>query len=130
MQTVVSVKNPIGSAITPPGHELDHFSTLTSRFLDVADKCLAFVNRYIGIADKRRQLVHDIAGHKPFITPMPGHSDVVDGLAIDLQRAQAPRDQCLRTDMRSRASYSDPVEILNAFFLRQLRTDLHKQLGL
>ena len=99
MQTVVSVKNPIGSAITPPGGELDHFSTLASRFLDVADKRLALVNRYVGIADKRRQLVHNIAGHKPFITPMPGHPDVVEGLAIDLQRAQAPRDQCLRTDL-------------------------------
>src|SRR5580693_829966 len=110
MQTVVSVKNPIGSAITtPPGRELDHFSTLASRFLDVADKHFAFVNRYVGIADKSRQLVHDIAGHKPFITPMPGHSDVVDGLAIDLQRAQAPRDQCLRTDLRSWARHSDPV---------------------
>src|SRR3984957_15247339 len=99
MQTVVSVKKPIGSAITPPGLELDHFSTPASRFLDVADKRLAFVNRYVGIADQRRQLVHDIAGHQPFITPMPGHSDVMEGLAVDLQRAQAPRDQCLRTDL-------------------------------
>jgi hypothetical protein len=85
--------------MTPPGRELDHFSLLASRFLDVTDKRLAFVNRYIGIADKGRQLVHDIAGHKPFITPMPGHSDVVDSLAIDLHRAQAPRDQCFRLDV-------------------------------
>src|SRR5580700_4893555 len=99
MQTVVSVKNPIGSAITPPGRELDHCSTLASRFLDVAHKRLAFVNRYVGIADQRRQLVDDLALHEPFITPMPGHSDVVDGLAIYLQRAQAPRHQCLRADM-------------------------------
>src|ERR1700678_665293 len=99
MHTVVSVKKPIGSAITPPGRKLHHFSTLASPFLDVAYERLAFVDRYVGIADQRRQLVYNIAGHQPFITPMPGHSDVVDGLAIDLQRAQAPRDQCLRTDM-------------------------------
>src|SRR5258708_16600962 len=44
-------------------HRLWHTAS-RSLLLDVADERLAFVNRYVGIPDKRRHLVDDIAGHE------------------------------------------------------------------
>src|SRR5688572_11657615 len=61
-------------------HGLGHRSLLTPalRPLDVADERLAFVHRYVRIADERRQLVDDVAPGQAFVTPMPRHSHLVD----------------------------------------------------
>src|SRR2546425_6872858 len=69
MQTVVSVKNPMGSGI--------------SRLLHVADEGLAFVDRYVGVADPGGEVVDDVAGDQPHPAPVPRHADVMDGLAGD-----------------------------------------------
>src|SRR5438034_569694 len=64
MQTVVSVKNRMGSGI--------------SRLLHVADECLAFVDRHIGVTHPGGDIVDHIPGGEPHPTPVPGHADMVD----------------------------------------------------
>src|SRR3989442_9130990 len=51
MQTVVSVKNPMGSGI--------------SRLLHVADERLAFVDRHIGVTHPGGEIVDHISGGEP-----------------------------------------------------------------
>src|SRR6202022_1543129 len=110
-------------------HRFRHTNSRSS-LLDVADERLSLVNRHVGIAAKRRQLIDDIAGAEAFATPGPRHSDMMDGPAIDLERTKAACDEGFRSDLRSRARDAHPVEILNSLFLRQLRADLHQQLRL
>src|SRR5256885_2951154 len=73
MQTVVSVKNPMGSGI--------------SRLLHVADERLAFVDRHVGISDPRGQIVDHVPRGEPHPAPVPRHADVMDTLAGDLHHA-------------------------------------------
>src|SRR2546427_2116007 len=61
MQTVVSVKNPMGSGI--------------SRLLHVADEGLAFVDRYVGVADPGGEVVDDVARAQTHPTPVPRRSE-------------------------------------------------------
>src|SRR6202022_2959373 len=58
-------------------HRFRHTNSRSS-LLDVADERLSLVNRHVGIADKRRQLIDDIAGDEAFVTPVPRHSDMWD----------------------------------------------------
>src|SRR2546425_1533574 len=62
MQTVVSVKNPMGSGI--------------SRLLHVADERLAFVDRHIGVTHPGGEIVDHISGGEPHPAPVPGHADM------------------------------------------------------
>src|SRR3989475_6412642 len=78
MQTVGSVKNPMGSGI--------------SRLLHVADERLAFVDRNVRIPDPGRQVVDDVAGAQAHPAPLPGHAHVVDRLAGDVHHADAVGD--------------------------------------
>src|SRR2546425_12674441 len=64
MQTVVSVKNPMGSGI--------------SHLLHVADECLALVDRHVRVPHPSGEVVYDISGGEPHPAPVPGHADMVD----------------------------------------------------
>src|SRR2546425_7603969 len=97
MQTVVSVKNPMGSGI--------------SRLLHVADERLAFVDRNVRIPDPGREVVDHVAGAQAHPAPMPGHAHVVDRFAGDVHHADAMGDQRLRADMAARARHDHPIEI-------------------
>src|SRR2546425_8424973 len=90
MQTVVSVKNPMGSGI--------------SRLLHVADERLAFVDRYVGVADPGGEVVDDVARAQTHPTPVPGHADVVDALAADVHHADAVRHERFRANPTDRKS--------------------------
>ena len=104
--------------------------SLLSRFFDVAYERFPFVHRNVRIGDQGRQLVDDVSGRQAFITPVPGHADLVDDFAVDSERPHPPRDQSLGADLRARAEDSAPVEILDAFLLSQLGTDLDEEFGL
>src|SRR5687767_6105660 len=97
---------------------------------NVAHEGLAFVNRYIWIADERRELVHHSTGDDTFISPVPWHADLVNRPAVDLQRPKPPRDERLGADFRTRARHAHPVEIADAFLGGELGTDLHEQFRL
>src|SRR2546428_7656647 len=99
MQTVVSVKNPIGSGI--------------SRLLHVADERLAFVDRHVRIPDPGGEVVDHVARAQAHPAPVPGHTDVVDAFAGDVHHADAMGDQSLRADMASRARHYNPLEVLD-----------------
>src|SRR4030095_1906588 len=101
-----------------------------SGFLHVAHKRFSLVYRNVRIGYEGRQLVDHIAFGKSFVAPVPGHADLVDDFAVDSEGAQPPRDQSLSADLCPRAGDFAPVEILDAFFLGQLGTDLDEQLGL
>src|SRR2546421_7428525 len=101
MHTVVSVKNPIACAIrptpferglcprNPPGGRFRKGGEAPLRvsspapwlgLLHVADERLALVDRHVGIADERGQLVDDVTGDDALVAPVPRHADLVDGL--------------------------------------------------
>src|SRR5499426_4436515 len=101
-----------------------------SRFLHIADKRFSLVNRNVRIGYERCQLVDHIAFGKSFVTPVPGHADLVNDLTVDIEGAHPLRDKRLGANLRARAGYLTPVEILDAFLLSQLRTYLDEQLGL
>src|SRR2546425_4161768 len=113
MQTVVSVKNPMGSGI--------------SRLLHVADEGLAFVDRYVGVADPGGEVVDDVAGDQPHPAPVPRHADVMDGLAGDVHHADAIGDEGLGTDVAARARDHHPVEVLDPFLLREALAHLRSE---
>src|SRR2546430_12246153 len=69
MQTVVSVKNPMGSG--------------RSCLLHVADERLAFVDRHIGVTHPGGEIADHISGGEPHPAPVPGHADMVDEFAAD-----------------------------------------------
>src|SRR5256884_9234711 len=95
-QTVVSVKNPMGSGI--------------SRLLHVADEGLAFVDRYVGVADPGGEVVDDVARAQTHPTPVPRHADVVDALAADVHHADAVRHKRFRANPTARRRDVHPVE--------------------
>src|SRR4029434_8735632 len=101
-----------------------------SRFLHVTYERFSLVNRNVRIGYERCQLVDHIAFGKSFVTPVPGHADLVNDLAVDLERLHPARDQSLGANLRARARDFTPVEILDAFLLGQFGTDLDEQLGL
>ncbi len=88
------------------------------------------MHRNVRIGDQGRQLVDDVSRGQAFIAPVPGHADLMNDFAVDVEGAHPPRDQSLGADLRARAGDFAPVEILDAFLLGQLGTDLDKQLGL
>src|SRR5207244_10305971 len=73
MQTVVSAKNPMGSGI--------------SRLLHVADEGLAFVDRYVGVADPGGEAVDDVARAPTHPTPVPRPAALVYALAAGAHQA-------------------------------------------
>src|SRR5687767_10130996 len=85
MHTVVSVKNPIGSAITPLLRSL--------RLLHVADEGFALVDGYVRIAHERGELVARVARAEALVAPVPRHADLMDDLAADPQRPHTPRHE-------------------------------------
>src|SRR5262249_59091559 len=87
-------------------------------------------DRPVRMGDEVGQLVDDVPGGQPFITPMPGHTDLVNDFAVDREGAQPPRDQSLRANLRAWAGDPAPVEILDAFLLGQLGTDLDEEFWL
>src|SRR5437867_11278301 len=89
MQTVVSVKNPMASGI--------------SRLLHVADECLALVDRHVRVADPGGEVVDDVACAQAHPAPVPGHADVVDGLAADVHHSDAIGHQRLGADVAAGA---------------------------
>src|SRR5688572_16843541 len=112
IHTVVSVKNPIGSAITLPPSERERLPT-ASRFLHVADEGFAFMDRDVGIADERGELIHHVAGADAFPAPVPRHTDLMHDPAVDRERPQPPRHQRLGAHLRAWRADPHPVEIAN-----------------
>src|SRR5262249_32162185 len=101
-----------------------------SRFLQIADKRFCFVHRDIWIGYQRCQLVDDVARGKAFIAPVPRHTDLVDDFSVDIEGTHPLGDQRFGANLRARTRYLAPVEIVDAFFPRQFRTDLDEQLWL
>src|SRR5688572_17384150 len=106
MHTVVSVKNPIGSAITPPLRSL--------RLLHVADEGLALVDGHVGIAHERGELVARVARAESLVAPVPRQADLVDDLSVDAQRPQPARHERLGADGGARTADLHPVDVLDA----------------
>src|SRR6266404_6602 len=75
----------------PPTPVLRSFS----RFLYVAHKRLALMNRYIRIADQRCELVDNVARYQTFVPPVKRHAYMVNRLFVNLQRAQSTRHERL-----------------------------------
>src|SRR5439155_13702572 len=121
MHTVVSVKKPIGSAITPSPR---------SCLLHVAHEGLPLVDRDVGIAYQGRELVAGITGDEPLVTPVKWHADVVDGAAGDRERTHPARHERLGADAATRARDRDPVGVADALLDGQLRADLDEKLRL
>src|SRR3989454_386381 len=97
MQTVVSVKNPMGSGI--------------SRLLHVADERLAFVDRHIGVTHPGGEIVDHISGGEPHPTPVPGHADMVDEFAADAHHADTIGHERLGANVTARRADAHPVEV-------------------
>src|SRR5437016_12977659 len=97
MQTVVSVKNPMGSGI--------------SRLLHVADERLAFVDRHIGVTHPGREIVDHVSGGEPHPAPVPGHADMVDEFAAHVHDANTIGHERLGANVAARRADADPVEV-------------------
>src|SRR2546430_11470335 len=121
MHTVVSVKKPIGSAIT---------RSPRSCLLHVAPEGLPLVDRDVGISYQGRELVASITRAQPLVTPVKWHADVVDGAAVDREHAHPPRHEGLGANAATRRRDRDPVGVADAFLGGQLRADLDEKLRL
>src|SRR2546423_12380010 len=101
MHTVVSVKNPIGSAIGIPTSSAGLARAVLTggrQFLHVTGEGLALVDRDVGIRDESGELVGGVPRDEALIAPVKRHADVVDGAAGDRERAHPPRDEGLAAD--------------------------------
>src|SRR2546429_7379099 len=121
MHTVVSVKKPIGSAIT---------RSPRSCLLHVAHEGLPLVDRDVGIAYQGRELVAGITGDEPLVTPVKWHADVVDGAAGDRERPHAPGHESLGPNATARSRDPDPIRVADPFLAGELGADLDEDLGL
>src|SRR5437879_12531548 len=97
MQTVVSVKNPMGSGI--------------SGLLHVADERLAFVDRHIGVTHPGGEIVHHVSGGEPHPAPVPGHANMVDEFAADVHDADTIGHERLGATVTARRADADSVEV-------------------
>src|SRR5215510_259023 len=118
----------IPKTITPSFHH--SITPLHSCFLHITDKRFPLVNRHVGIAHQRRQLVDHVPFGESFPTPMPGHADVMNQLAVEREGTNAPRHQRLGPDACPRRGDPAPVEVSNAFFGGELRTDFDEEFWL
>src|SRR5581483_2877108 len=80
----------------------------------VAGERLALVDRGVRVADDRRQRVGDVARGVALPAEVPGHADLVDAAAGDLEGPQPLGDERARLDLAPRSGEHDPVEVLNA----------------
>src|SRR3974377_288767 len=96
------------------------------RLFHIADKRFSLVHGNIRIGYQGRQLVYHIAFGKSFVAPVPGHADLMDDFPIDLKWLHSTCDQSLGPDLCARAGDFAPVEVLDAFLLGQLGTDLNE----
>src|SRR4029077_7650987 len=99
-------------------------SIARSRFLDIANKRFSLMHRNVWIGYEGRQLVDHVPRGYTFITPVPGHADLVNDFAVDSEGAHPARDESFGANLGAGAGDLAPVEILDALLLRQLRTDL------
>src|SRR5438128_9528491 len=115
METVVSVKNPMGSGI--------------SRLLHVADERLAFVDRDIGVTHPGGEIVDHISGGESHPAPVPGHADMVDEFAADAHDADTIGHERLGANVTARRADADPVEVPDPLLLAAALPDFEEQFG-
>src|SRR5882672_4709864 len=56
---------------------------------DVAQECLGLGDLRVPVADARGEIVGDVTLHEARVPPVPGQSDLVDHLAIDVEGLKA-----------------------------------------
>ena len=88
------------------------------------------MDRHVGVADQRCQLVDDVTGDEALVPPVPRHADLMDHLAVDREGPQPPGDQRLGADLGAGRADAHPVEILDALVGGQLGRELDEQLRL
>src|SRR5690606_2006711 len=131
MQTLVSVKNPIRSAMPVPLQQVERRrAPRPAARPHVAGHRLAFLDVDVGVEHQRHQVVGDVAGDEAAAAPAPvvRQADLVDDAAPDAQRPHPPGDQHPGLDDGAAGDDRGPAAVGQPHLGGELRRHLAEQL--
>src|SRR5450755_892970 len=102
-----------------------------SRLLDVDDERLVFRRLRVGVADDRRQRVHEVARlGDADEAPVDRQAHRVRAFAVDVERGDSLGHDRNGLDVAALGAHLDPVAVGDALLLAELLADLDELFGL
>src|SRR5437763_759267 len=107
-----------GGGYRTMGSQLIELPPFQAALTQVAGKGFAFVNGRIRVADDGRERVGNVAGGVAFPAKAPGEADLIDALAIELERPQPVGHQRAQLNLAAGRGDDYPIQVGHALLAR------------